>query len=135
MISPSDVWRGERRRNRVQSDVYVVERMDGKRAPYPYHLRDLLLTVEIVSPSNPLLDCRINRDLYLREGVGGNTGSRREVADRREATTDATYRAGSTPSKYSTISCATRPMRSSASAYGPRMPLRKNATTIGPLRA
>ena len=70
MISPSDVWRGERRRNRVQPDVYVVKRIDGKRAPYPYHLRDLLLAVEIVSPSNPLLDYQIKRDLYLREGVG-----------------------------------------------------------------
>ena len=70
MISPSDVWRGERRRNRVQPDVYVVKRVDGKRAPYPYHLRDLLLAVEIVSPSNPLLDYQIKRDLYLREGVG-----------------------------------------------------------------
>jgi len=70
MISPSDVWRGERRRNRVQPDVYVVRRVDGKRAPYPYHLRDLLLAIEVVSPSNPLLDYQIKRDLYLREGVG-----------------------------------------------------------------
>jgi Uma2 family endonuclease len=69
MISPSDVWRDERRRNRVQPDVYVVTRVDGKRAPYPYHLRDLLLAVEVVSPSNPLLDYQIKRDLYLREGV------------------------------------------------------------------
>ena len=70
MISPSDVWRGERKRNRVQPDVYVVRRVDGKRVPYPYHLGDLLLAVEIVSPSNPLLDYQIKRDLYLREGVG-----------------------------------------------------------------
>jgi Uma2 family endonuclease len=64
------VWRDERHRNRVQPDVYVVQRVDGKRAPYPYHLRDLLLAVEVVSPSNPLLDYQIKRDLYLREGVG-----------------------------------------------------------------
>ncbi|QJR34538.1 Uma2 family endonuclease [Gemmatimonas groenlandica] len=70
MISPSNVWRGERNRNRVQPDVYVVKRAEGKRAPYPYHLRDLLLAVEVVSPSNPLLDYQIKRDLYLREGVG-----------------------------------------------------------------
>lgn len=70
MISPSDVWRGERRRNRVQPDVYVVKRLAGRRAPYPYHLRDLLLAVEVVSPSNPLLDYQVKRDLYLREGVG-----------------------------------------------------------------
>jgi len=70
MISPSDVWRGERGRNRVQPDVYVVRRVDGKRVPYPYHLGDVLLAVEIVSPSNPLLDYQVKRDLYLREGVG-----------------------------------------------------------------
>ena len=70
MISPSDVWRGERKRNRVQPDVYIVRRVDGKRVPYPYHLGDLLLAVEIASPSNPLLDYQIKRDLYLREGVG-----------------------------------------------------------------
>jgi len=70
MISPSDVWRDERHRNRVQPDVYVVQRVDGQRAPYPYHLRDLLLAVEVVSPSNLLLDYQIKRDLYLREGVG-----------------------------------------------------------------
>jgi len=70
MISPSDVWRGERSRNRVQPDVYVVKRTDGRRAPYPYRLRDLLLAVEVVSPSNPLLDYQVKRDLYLREGVG-----------------------------------------------------------------
>ncbi len=70
MISPSDVWRGQRKRNRVQPDVYVVRRVDGKRVPYPYHLGDLLLAVEIGSPSNPLLDYQIKRDLYLREGVG-----------------------------------------------------------------
>lgn len=70
MISPSDVWRGERRRNRVQPDVYVVKRVNGRRTPYPYHLRDLLLAVEVASPSNPLLDYHVKRDLYLREGVG-----------------------------------------------------------------
>ena len=70
MISPSDVWRGERSRNRVQPDVYVVKRVDGRRVPSPYHLRDLLLAVEVVSPSNPMLDYQIKRDLYLREGVG-----------------------------------------------------------------
>ena len=70
MISPSDVWRGERSRNRVQPDVYVVKRVEGKRAAYPYHLRDLLLAVEIASPFNLRLDYHVKRDLYLREGVG-----------------------------------------------------------------
>jgi len=70
MISPSDVWRGERSRNRVQPDVFVVRRTGGIRAEYPFHLRDVLLAVEVVSPGNPLLDYQIKRELYQREGVG-----------------------------------------------------------------
>ena len=46
------------------------ERVDGKRVPSPYHVRHPLLAVKVVSPSNPLLDYQIKRDLYLREGVG-----------------------------------------------------------------
>jgi len=69
MISPSDVRRGDRSRNRVQPDVYVVRLEAGKRRPYPYELHDLLLAVEVVSPSNPILDYQVKRDLYLREGV------------------------------------------------------------------
>lgn len=42
---------------------------EGKRPSYPYLLRDLLLAIEVVSPSNPLLDYQVKRDLYLREGV------------------------------------------------------------------
>ncbi|MEP6778358.1 MAG: Uma2 family endonuclease [Gemmatimonadaceae bacterium] len=70
VVSPSDVRRGDRARNRVQPDVFVVRRTDGKRPIYPYELRDLLLAVEVASPGNPLLDYQIKRDLYLREGVG-----------------------------------------------------------------
>jgi len=69
-VSPSDVRRGDRRRNRVQPDVFVIRRIDGKRPAYPYELHDLLLAVEVASPSNPLLDYQVKRDLYLREGVG-----------------------------------------------------------------
>ena len=69
MISPSDVRRGDRSRNRVQPNVFVVRLIDGKRPNYPYELRDLLLAVEVGSPSNPLLDYQVKRDLYLREGV------------------------------------------------------------------
>ncbi len=70
MVSPADVRRGDRRRNRVQPDVFVVRVREGKRPAYPYELHDLLLAVEVVSPSNPLLDYQVKRDLYLREGVG-----------------------------------------------------------------
>lgn len=69
MISPSDVRRGDRTRNRVQPDVFVIRKVEGKRPPYPYELHDLLLAVEVVSPGNPLLDYQVKRDLYLREGV------------------------------------------------------------------
>jgi Uma2 family endonuclease len=69
IISPADVRRGDRTRNRVQPDVFVVRVTDGRRPQYPYDLSDLLLAVEIASPSNPLLDYQIKRDLYLRSDV------------------------------------------------------------------
>jgi len=49
--------------------VFVVRLTEGKRPAYPYDLRDLLLAVEIASPSNPMLDYQVKRDLYLRSGV------------------------------------------------------------------
>ncbi|MDQ6611474.1 MAG: Uma2 family endonuclease [Gemmatimonadota bacterium] len=67
--SPSDVRRGDRTRNRVQPDVYVIRVVNGKRPAYPYDLRDLLLAVEVASP-NALYDYQIKRNLYLRENVG-----------------------------------------------------------------
>ena len=70
IVSPADVRRGDRTRNRVQPDVFVVRLTDGQRPAYPYDLCDLLLAVEVGSPSNPLLDYQVKRDLYLREGVG-----------------------------------------------------------------
>jgi len=70
VISPADVRRGDRTRNRVQPDVLAVRLRDGKRPPYPYALADLLLAVEVASPNNPHLDYQVKRELYLREGVG-----------------------------------------------------------------
>ena len=49
--------------------MFVLRITNGKRPPYPYHLRDLLLAVEVASPGNPLLDYQVKRDLYLREGL------------------------------------------------------------------
>jgi Uma2 family endonuclease len=68
-ISPSDVRRGDQDRNRVQPDVYVVRRTDRRLPAEPCQLSDLLLAVEVASPSNPSLDYEIKRRLYLREGV------------------------------------------------------------------
>jgi Uma2 family endonuclease len=70
MIAPADVRRGDRNRNMVQPDVFVVRLEAGKRPPYPYEIHDLLLAVEVASPSNPILDYQVKRDLYQREGVG-----------------------------------------------------------------
>jgi len=68
-ISPSDVRRGDRRRNRVQPDVFVVRLVDGGRARYPFEMSALLLAVEVPSPSDPAYDYHTKRELYLANGV------------------------------------------------------------------
>ena len=68
--SPSDVRRGDRTRNRLQPDVYVVRRVNGKRPPYPYDLADLLLAVEVLSPGTERTDYQRKRTTYLTSGVG-----------------------------------------------------------------
>jgi Uma2 family endonuclease len=67
--SPADVRRGDRRRNRVQPDVFVVRLTDSKRPPYPFDLTDLLLAVEVESSSNAAYDYQTKRELYLTNGV------------------------------------------------------------------
>jgi Uma2 family endonuclease len=69
MFSPADVRRGDRTRNRVQPDLFVVRLTDGTRPAYPFELSDLLLTIEAVSPSNPRYDYQTKRRLYLQNGV------------------------------------------------------------------
>ena len=69
MMAPADVRRGDRTRNRVQPDVFVIRLTDGARPPYPYELHDLLLAVEVASPGSRRLDYHIKRELYLREGI------------------------------------------------------------------
>jgi Uma2 family endonuclease len=69
LISPADVRRADRRRNRLQPDVFVVKLRDGKRPEYPYDLADLLLAVEIVSPSSIAADYQRKRDLYVGANV------------------------------------------------------------------
>lgn len=69
LVSPSDVRREDRRRNRVQPDVFVVRLIEKKRPPYPFDLADLLLAVEVESPSNPAYDYQTKRKLYLSSGV------------------------------------------------------------------
>jgi Uma2 family endonuclease len=67
--APADVWRNDRRNNRLQPDIFVLRLTEGKRPPYPYHIRDLLLAVEVATPGNPLADYQIKRDVYLSEGL------------------------------------------------------------------
>jgi Uma2 family endonuclease len=69
VTSPSDVRREDRRRNRVQPDVFVVRVRDGKRPAYPFDLADLLLAVEVESESNSRYDFHAKRRLYLEGGV------------------------------------------------------------------
>jgi Uma2 family endonuclease len=69
MISPADVRKGDRTRNRVQPDVFAVRLVDDKRPVYPFALSDILLAVEIESPGNPLYDYHTKRELYLTNGV------------------------------------------------------------------
>jgi Uma2 family endonuclease len=69
VVSPSDVRREDRRRNRVQPDIFVVRVKDAKRPSYPFDFTDLLLAVEVESPSNPRYDYQTKRVLYLGSRV------------------------------------------------------------------
>lgn len=69
IISPADVRRPDRRRNRVQPDVFVIRLKDQQRPPYPFDLADLLLAVEVESPSDPAYDYQTKRELYLSNGI------------------------------------------------------------------
>jgi Uma2 family endonuclease len=69
IIAPADVRRGDRMRNRVQPDVFAVRLRDGQRPSYPYDLADLILAIEVASPSNPIYDYQVKRALYLANGV------------------------------------------------------------------
>ena len=70
IVSPSDVRRPDRARNRVQPDVFVVRLVDGQRPQYPYDFSDLLLAVEVPTPGNQAYDYHVKRGLYLASGVG-----------------------------------------------------------------
>jgi len=69
VVSPSDVRRPEWQKNRVQPDVFVLRVVDGRRPAFPFALSDLLLAVEVTSPSNPRYDHQTKRVLYLKGGV------------------------------------------------------------------
>jgi Uma2 family endonuclease len=69
IFAPADVRRDDRRKNRVQPDLFVVRLIGGVRPPYPFDLRDLLLAVEVASPSSAAADHHLKRELYMTSGV------------------------------------------------------------------
>jgi Uma2 family endonuclease len=69
VTSPSDVRRPDRKRNRVQPDIFVVRVTNGRRPAYPFDLADLLLAIEVESPSNPRYDYQTKRELYLNANI------------------------------------------------------------------
>lgn len=68
-VSPSDVRRPDRRKNRVQPDIFAVRLTDGARPAYPFEQADLLLAVEVESPTTRAYDHQTKRKLYLANGV------------------------------------------------------------------
>jgi Uma2 family endonuclease len=67
IASPSDVRRGPK--TRMQPDLFVVRMRDGKLPAYPFDMGDLLLTIEVVSPSSAKADRHDRRRAYLGGGV------------------------------------------------------------------
>lgn len=65
--SPSDVRRDNRRH--VQPDLFVVRLAGGRVPAYPFAISDLLLAIEVNSPSTVRLDYHVKHDVYLEEGV------------------------------------------------------------------
>lgn len=67
VTSPSDIRSGPL--TRMQPDVYVVAFRDGKLPTTPFDLSELLLTIEVISPSSARADRHIRRVAYLAGGV------------------------------------------------------------------
>jgi Uma2 family endonuclease len=67
VTSPSDIRKGPK--TRMQPDIYVVELRHGKLPARPYDMSDLLLTVEVISPSSARADRHARRVAYLRGGI------------------------------------------------------------------
>ncbi|MEO7137519.1 MAG: Uma2 family endonuclease [Gemmatimonadales bacterium] len=67
LCSPADIGAGER--TLVQPDLFVVPLMAGRPANDWVEVRELLLAVEVLSPSTARADRHLKRRLYQREGV------------------------------------------------------------------
>ena len=68
LVAPTDVRKGER--TSVQPDVLAVRLDEIGRVAQPIQLRDLLLSIEVLSERTARVDRRDKRWLYQREGVG-----------------------------------------------------------------
>jgi Uma2 family endonuclease len=67
LCSPADIEAGER--TLVQPDLFVVRLAAGIPTDDWVEVRDLLLAVEVLSPSTARADRHLKRRLYQREGV------------------------------------------------------------------
>lgn len=67
LCSPADIEAGER--TLVQPDLFVVPLAAGRQADEWVEVRELLLAVEVLSPSTARADRHLKRRLYQREGV------------------------------------------------------------------
>lgn len=67
LCSPADIEAGEQ--TLVQPDLFVVPLAAGRQADDWVEVRELLLAVEVLSPSTARADRHLKRRLYQREGV------------------------------------------------------------------
>ena len=67
VLSPSDVRRGST--TRMQPDVFVIGLQNGHRPEFPFLLSDLLIVIEVISPSSARADHHDRRRAYLGAGV------------------------------------------------------------------
>jgi Uma2 family endonuclease len=54
---------------RVQPDIFVIGLQSGHRPRFPFRLSDLLIVLEVVSPSSARADHHVRRVAYLEAGV------------------------------------------------------------------
>jgi Uma2 family endonuclease len=66
-VSPQDVELDYR--TLVEPDLFVVPLVSGKKPRVWEDVRELLLVIEVLSPSTARLDRRVKRERYQREGV------------------------------------------------------------------
>ncbi len=67
LIAPAAVTFSDRQE--VQPDIFVLPRIDGRRAPQFSDVKRLLLAVEVISPSTARADRYVKRRLYQSERI------------------------------------------------------------------